>query len=207
MTSTNSRWPLSFAQQRLWFLDRLTPGSAAYHMLQALRLRGDLDAEALRRSLSEIVRRHQVLRTRFVIDNEPGEPMQEVSPAEPLPLATIDISDQRDPEGKARELVDAMVKRTFNLSQGPLLRVELLRLGPDDHVLLINTHHIVTDGWSSAVFIGELTRLYSAITSGQDSPFEELPWQYHDFAVWQRESLLGDQLERHLQYWREQLSG
>jgi hypothetical protein len=197
--------PLSFAQQRLWLLDRLEPGSVAYHIPQALHLSGSLNVTALQRSLTEIVRRHQVLRTRFVVEH--GEAWQEVLPIESAPVEWVDVSGESNPECAARELVEAEASRPFDLSLGPLFRVKLIRLGLEDHVLMINMHHLVSDGWSAGVFVRELTTLYGAFVMGQGSPLPELPLQYRDFAAWQRQWLTGNVLEAQLRYWREQLAG
>ncbi|MET0646274.1 MAG: condensation domain-containing protein, partial [Pyrinomonadaceae bacterium] len=202
-----ARAPVSYGQQRLWFLDRLEPGNPFYNSPSAIRLEGRLDADALGRSLTELARRHEVLRTRFVEDS--GELTQEVTPAQPVPLPLIDLSQEinGERESAARRLMEEEARRPFDLSRGPLLRCSLVRLADDEHVLLITMHHIVSDGWSVGVMVRELTTLYAAFTRSEASPLEELPVQYSDYARWQREHLSGERLERQLAYWRERLSG
>jgi amino acid adenylation domain-containing protein len=200
--------PLSFAQQRLWFFDQLEPGNLFYNLPNAIRLRGTLDADALRRALTEIVRRHEVLRTSFA--NREGEPVQVIAPAANVLLPVTELAGlpEAEREAKARELATQETRKPFSLANGPLVRTGLLRLAADDHVLLVTMHHIVTDGWSmGGVFFRELATLYRAFTSGQPSPLPELPVQYVDFAVWQRQWLQGDVLERQLAYWRDRLAG
>ena len=198
--------PLSFAQQRLWFLDQLEPGSASYNMPMAVRLRGELHVEALEQTLSEIVRRHEVLRTRFV--NVDGEPRQEVLEAAPVALPVEDLSELDDAQREAavREAVGTESREPFDLGHGPLLRVKLLRLSEQEHVVLLTMHHIVSDGWSMGLLIKEVASLYVAYSEGLESTLPELTVQYGDFAVWQRGWLQGAELERQLTYWREQLS-
>jgi amino acid adenylation domain-containing protein len=198
---------LSFAQQRLWFLDQLEPGSAAYNVPAALRLTGHLDVAALERTLNEILRRHESLRTTFAqVD---GEPVQVIAPFAWRELPVTDLSelsaDERD--AAARRLVEAEQQRPFDLTAGPVSRGALLRLGKEEHVLLVTMHHIVSDGWSVGVFVRELTSLYAAYTRGEESPLSELPIQYADYAAWQREHLSGKRLDAQLTYWKEQLSG
>jgi hypothetical protein len=192
--------PLSFAQQRLWFLDQLEPGSPSYNMPLAVRLTGALRVEVLERTLSEIVRRHEVLRTRFV--DVGGEPRQEVLPPVRIKLSVTELKD----EALVREMVTAERREPFDLTTGPMLRVKLLRLSDEDHVVLLTMHHIVSDGWSVGLLIKEVATLYAAYSQGDGSPLLELPVQYRDFAVWQRGWLQGEELERQLGYWRVQLS-
>ena len=197
--------PVSFAQQRLWFLDQLEPGNT-YNIPLAVRLTGELQVAALERTLSEIVRRHEVLRTRFVIVE--GEPRQEVLKTVSIKLTVTDLSGLSETEREAAvtEAAAAENREPFDLAHGPLLRVKLLRLDEQEHVALLTMHHIVSDGWSQAVFIKEVARLYEAFSRGAESPLPELKVQYADFAVWQRGWLQGDELEKQLAYWREQLS-
>ncbi|HEX7242133.1 MAG TPA: amino acid adenylation domain-containing protein, partial [Longimicrobiaceae bacterium] len=199
--------PLSFAQQRLWFLDRLEPGSTAYNVPRALRLRGPLDAGVLGRVLAEIVRRHEALRT--VFGEVDGGPVQTVHAAGAAPLAVVDLvglpEDAR--EAQARRWVEEEARRPFDLERGPLLRTGLLRLGAEEHVLVLSMHHIVSDGWSTGVLFGELAALYEAYSRGEASPLPELEVQYADFAAWQRGWLAGEVLERQLAWWRERLAG
>ncbi|HEX9938624.1 MAG TPA: amino acid adenylation domain-containing protein, partial [Longimicrobium sp.] len=199
--------PLSFAQERLWFLDRLEPGSATYNIPVAWRLAGALDERALERSLSEIVRRHEALRTVFAeVD---GSPVQVVAPFGGFTLPVDDLSGlaAADREVALRQRAGEEARRVFDLSAGPLFRAALLRLGEEDHVLLLSMHHIVSDGWSMGVLLRELSALYAAYREGRESPLAELAVQYADYAVWQREQLEGEALDRQLSYWRERLAG
>ncbi|MCP4662396.1 MAG: amino acid adenylation domain-containing protein, partial [bacterium] len=198
---------LSFAQQRLWFLDRLDPGSALYNIPTALLLTGRLELAALRRALDEIVRRHEVLRTRYAeVD---GEPVQVAEPELELSLPVLDLRalDALARRTEARRLVRVEARRPFDLSRGPVLRAALLRLGGQRHTLVMAVHHIAFDGWSGGVFLRELGILYQALSTGRSAPLPELPVQYADFALWQRQWLRGEVLERQLGYWREQLAG
>jgi amino acid adenylation domain-containing protein len=199
--------PLSFAQQRLWFIDRLEPGSAAYNIPAALRLEGDLRLEILAAVLSEVMRRHEALRTRFV--ERAGEAAQVVEPPAPLPLPLADLSGLPFAirEREARRQAAAEAARPFDLSSGPLLRSLVLRLASREHVALVTLHHIVSDGWSTEVLIREVATLYRAALSGEASPLPELAIQYADFAVWQREWLAGDVLAGEVAFWRERLAG
>ncbi len=195
-----SHFPLSFAQQRLWFLNQFDPGTSLYNMPMAFRLRGPLDAAALERALGEIVRRHEVLRTTF--STVEGEPVQVVAPPGPwtLPVEEVD-------EAEVRRRLHAEAARPFDLEAGPLFRGTLLRCGPGEHVILLCMHHVVSDGLSMEVLCRELAALYDAFGRGERSPLPELPIQYADFAVWQRERLRGPVLERQLAYWKEKLAG
>ncbi|WP_164021876.1 non-ribosomal peptide synthetase, partial [Pyxidicoccus trucidator] len=197
--------PLSFAQQRLWFLDQLQPGSPSYNMPTALRLDGMLDVPALERAFSELLRRHEALRTTF--RGEGGTPIQHIAPPAPFHLPLVDLSAREDREAEAQRLAGADALRPFSLATGPLLRASLLRLSEQQHVLLLNMHHVVSDGWSMGVLVGEIGALYQAFSSGQPSPLRELPVQYADFSVWQRSWLQGDALQRQIDYWKQQLSG
>jgi hypothetical protein len=199
--------PLSFAQQRLWFTEQLNPGSAAYNIPGAVRLEGDLNVDALERVINEVVRRHEVLRTR--IEVEAGEPAQVIDEWAPRRLEIVDLTslplESREEEVSRRAIEEA--ETGFNLSQGPLLRVKILKLEEEDHVLLYTMHHIVSDGWSAGLMISEVEALYKSFIVGEVSPLEELPIQYADFAVWQRSWLKGEALESQLAYWRRQLAG
>ena len=203
--------PLSFAQERLWFLDRMDAESAAYNLLAAIRLEGRLDPAALRRSLAELVARHETLRTVFATVD--GEPVQRVLPAGPPVVAEIDLTlvPAARREALADELARRDASRRFDLATGPLLRATLVRMAPEDHLFLASMHHIVSDGWSLGVFVRELSALYAAFASGRAEPsppaLAPLPIQYGDFAAWQREWLTGDVLEAQLDYWRERLAG
>ena len=199
-------FPLSFAQQRLWFLDQWQPGSAAYNSPMALRLAGRLDADALARALTEIVRRHEALRTVYL--GLEGRPVQTVQPAAPVPLPVDDLAALPEPAraAEARRVIDAETGTPFDLARGPMLRARLLRLGAEEHVLVVVTHHVAFDG-SVGIFFRELTALYDAFARGWASPLPQLPIQYADFAVWQRDRLQGELLDAQLAWWRERLAG
>jgi amino acid adenylation domain-containing protein len=199
--------PLSFAQQRLWFLSQLDPASPVYNLSSAYRLRGPLNTTVLERSLNEIVRRHESLRTMFpVVD---GRPVQVVTPHQAFALPVIDLRalGRREKEARAMRLTSEHAQRPFDLAQGPLFRAALVQLTAEESVLLVSMHHIVSDGWSMGVFFRELAALYAAFSSGKASPLPELPVQYTDFAVWQRQWLQGEVLEQQLAYWKQQLAG
>lgn len=200
------RAPLSFAQQRLWLLDRMHGPSVAYNLAGALRLHGPLDVAALEWAFDEIVRRHAILRSR--IEGDAGEPVQVVQAAQPMPLAQQDLSALAVDEREARiaAICAEEATRPFDLTGWPLLRMRLLRAAPDDHVLVAATHHIVSDGWSMGVFLRELGALYAAYRVGRSSPLVDLPLQYADFARWEREQLKGEMLDRELAYWRSRLA-
>ncbi|MET0398241.1 MAG: condensation domain-containing protein, partial [Longimicrobiaceae bacterium] len=199
--------PLSFAQQRLWLVDRLDPGSAAYNVPFALRLRGALDTAALRASVDALVRRHETLRTTFA-END-GEPVQVVHPPAPVPLVELDLRElpEAEREPRAEGLATEESLRPFDLEAGPLLRSTLLRLGDEDHVLLFTLHHIVSDGWSRSVLVREISALYGAFARGEEPGLPELEVQYADYAVWQRGWLSGKTLQKHIGYWTERLAG
>ncbi|HEV7474842.1 MAG TPA: amino acid adenylation domain-containing protein [Pyrinomonadaceae bacterium] len=196
--------PLSFAQQRLWFLDQL--GDSNYLVPATSRLTGRLDVKALEASLNEIVRRHEALRTTFTTIE--GQPMQVIAPQLPLNLSVMDLSglplDERAVEAR-RVREEAL--RPFDLERGPLVRASLVRLDENEHLLLLTMHHIVSDGWSLGVLFNELATLYEGFVAGQSPSLPELTIQYADFAVWQRRWLSGDVLEGQLAYWKEQLAG
>jgi amino acid adenylation domain-containing protein len=198
--------PLSFAQQRLWFLAQLVPGNPFYNIPRALKLEGQLDISALERAINEIVKRHEVLRTRFEVED--GAPAQVIDQWEYRNLELKDLTslpqEQREAEAWSMARDEAMTG--FDLSHGPLLRVKILKLEEEEHVALFNMHHIVSDGWSTGILIREVTTLYGAYSVGEESPLEELPIQYADYAVWQRNWLRGDTLELQMEYWREQLA-
>ena len=203
----NGKLPLSFAQQRLWFIDQLEPGSAAYNIPVAVRLVGELSAEALRGSLQEIVRRHEALRTSFPAEN--GEPIQVIRNSLNLELPVTDLGhlDAEERERVTREYAIREGQKGFDLSRGPLVRAGLIRLCEQEHALLITMHHVVSDGWSVGILISELTALYDAFARGEQTPLPDLDLQYADFAVWQREWMRGEVLEQQMGYWQEQLSG
>ncbi|MFP2932904.1 condensation domain-containing protein [Pyxidicoccus sp. 3LG] len=197
--------PLSYAQQRLWFIDQLEPGSSAYNLPMALRLEGALDVPALERVLGELVRRHEVLRTTF--RDEGGTPVQVIHAPAAVTLPVVDLRGHEDAEAQALRMTTVEAARPFDLARGPLLRASLLKLGEARHQLVLTMHHIISDGWSMGVLVREVAVLYPAFRAGQPSPLPELPLQYGDFAAWQRDWLKGETLETQLQWWRQQLSG
>ena len=203
----SNTFPLSFAQQRLWFFEQLTPGNFTYHILAGVRLTGTLDARSLDRSLNELVKRHEVLRTAFKTIN--GQPVQAI--ASNLELKILEINLRSLPEtARDREverLIAAESKLAFDLSQAPLLRAKLLQLSDSNWVLLLSTHHIISDAWSMGIFIQELATFYQAFCTGKPSPLPELSVQYADFASWQRQWLQGEVLETQVAYWKKQLGG
>jgi amino acid adenylation domain-containing protein/non-ribosomal peptide synthase protein (TIGR01720 family) len=195
--------PVSFTQQRLWLLDQIEPGNAAYHIPIALRLSGQLDLDALEKAFDEIVRRHESLRTTFDVADE--GPIQVVHPPASAAIAFHEAADLTEAVFRERFLDE--VRRPFDLKRGPLVRAGLFRRGPGEHVLLLVVHHIVADGWSVGVLIQEMASLYGAFAAGQPSPLDDLPIQYADYAVWQRQQLSGARLQTLLDYWKEQLAG
>ncbi|MFP2934409.1 condensation domain-containing protein, partial [Pyxidicoccus sp. 3LG] len=204
----NGPLPLSFAQQRLWFLDQYQPGTALYNIPSAMRLEGTLDVDALGRAFAELMRRHEALRTIF--QAEEGQPVQVLS--SPEATAGLEVeelghlpAEQR--EAEALRLAREEASRPFDLSRGPLLRARLLRLSEEEHLLLVTMHHIVSDGWSIGVLIREVITLYGAFASGKASPLPELPIQYADYAVWQRDWLKGPVLDEQLAWWKGRLEG
>ncbi|HSF40848.1 MAG TPA: amino acid adenylation domain-containing protein, partial [Thermoanaerobaculia bacterium] len=199
--------PLSFAQERLWFLDQLQPGSSLYNIPAVLCLTGDLDTGALERSFTEIVRRHGSLRTTFT--GIGGETRQVVAPPGAMPLPVIDLSGLPAPwrDREAERRIEEEVSRPFDLACGPVLRLHLLRHGRREHTLIANVHHIASDGWSMGVLVRESTALYQAFVQGLPSPLPDLPVQYVDFALWQRRWLTGPVLEAQLDFWKRELAG
>jgi thioesterase domain-containing protein len=200
--------PLSFAQERLWFLDQLEPGTAAYNIPFAFWITGPLNVSALERSLNEILQRHEALRTTF--SSVEGKPVQVIAPTLSLTLEVVDCRnfppDQR--QSQVMQLATEAAKQSFDLSRGPLFKAGLLQLDEDEHVLFLNVHHIVFDYWSKeGILVRELAALYEAFSSGKSSPLSELPIQYPDFAVWQRQWLQGEFLETLQSYWQRQLGG
>ncbi|MFD2169345.1 non-ribosomal peptide synthase/polyketide synthase [Tumebacillus lipolyticus] len=199
--------PLSFSQQRMWFLNQYQPGNPSYNLSFALHLTGDLYPDALEWSLNELVTRHEALRTSFL--NVDGVPMQKIEPLWSLPFDVIDLQEWPAEEriDRAIELAEAEAKRPFQLDEDSLIRAALLLIDRDEYVLLLNLHHIVLDGWSMEVFAGELSAIYSAFLEGSLSPLEDMSIQYADFARWQRQHLTADLIDRQLRYWKERLAG
>jgi amino acid adenylation domain-containing protein len=200
-------FPLSFAQQRLWFLDRLEPGSSFYNIFDTLSFDEPMDVSALEQSLNEIVRRHEVLRTTFA--SVRGKPVQVIASDLKLPLPVVDLRRLSEEERVAEttRLSAEEYERPFELSRGPLVRGKLLRLSTEESVLLLTMHHIVSDGWSLGILSRELRSLYEACSTGRPSPLPDLPIQYADFTVWQRDWLQGEVLAAQLDYWEKQLAG
>ncbi|MBC8449436.1 MAG: amino acid adenylation domain-containing protein, partial [Chloroflexi bacterium] len=201
-------FPLSFAQERVWFLERLEPDRALYNVPEVtFRLRGPLNVAVLERSLNEIVQRHETLRTTF--GQVDGRPVQVIRPSRQLtlPVVSLDHLPPEQREAEARRIAAEEVLRPFDLTRGPLFRAILLRLAAGDHVLILPLHHIIADGWSIGVLLRELATLYTAFSAGQPSPLPELPIQYADYTAWQRETLQGSFLEQEVAYWRQQLAG
>ncbi|MBN3892531.1 MAG: amino acid adenylation domain-containing protein [Nostoc sp. JL31] len=199
--------PLSFAQQRLWFLDQLIPNNPFYNIPLALHLTGSLKLAALEQTFNEIVQRHEALRTTIVVQK--GQPVQVINPTLTIPLPIIDLRQlpQAEREIQARRLTTQEAQRPFNLSTDSLLQVKLLWLDETQYILLLTMHHIVSDGWSIGVLIQEIAVLYTAFASNQPSPLPKLTIQYADFAYWQRQWLQGEVLKKQLSYWQKQLDG
>src|SRR5258708_408584 len=198
------RLPLSFAQQRLWFIEQLDPGRDTYNIPGAVRLTGELLVPALERAFAELVNRHEALRTHFIAES--GEAFQVIEESVPLAIAVYDLTglekSQREPE--AFRVARREAAEPFDLSRGPLLRVKLIRLRERDHLLLVTMHHIVSDAWSSGVLVREFSAIYAALAAGAEPVLTPLPIQYADYTIWQREWLRGEVLERQLRYWRAQ---
>ncbi|HKP12625.1 MAG TPA: amino acid adenylation domain-containing protein, partial [Blastocatellia bacterium] len=199
--------PLSFAQERLWFMNQLEPESAVYNIQTATRLDWPINRPAFEQSLTEVVRRHEALRTTF--PSVDGRPVQRIAALTGFRLDVVELRhlNEADRAAVAHRLGQEQAQRPFDLARGPLLRVTLLRLGERDHLVVISMHHIVSDAWSRELFIKELVGLYEVFVSGKPSPFAELPIQYADYAAWQRGWLQGEGLEQQMAYWKQQLSG
>ncbi len=204
LRATGGPYPLSFSQERLWFIDRLDTGNPIYNEPRAAHITGTLDVAALERSLRELVRRQEALRTTFL--EVAGEPAQVIQPVD-LRLPWIDLSALSERQAEAERLTREEGRRPFDLARGPVLRTTLLRLGAREHVVLFNVHHIASDGWSLDLLVGEVGTLYRAFSQGEPSPLPEPPVQYADFAHWQRQWLQGEVLETQLSYWRAELAG
>jgi len=198
-------FPASFGQQRLWFLNELEPESSFYNIPLVARIKGALKHDVLRLVINEIVARHEALRTTFASEN--GELVQLIAPVADVPLPVIDLTGTPERETTAAQLAKAEADTPFDLAHGPLLRARLVKLRPDEHLLLLTMHHICSDGWSMGLFLNELAQLYKAFLVAQPSPLPDPPIQYADFAHWQRTLLQGEFLEEQLAYWRNQLAG
>src|SRR5260370_32318144 len=200
-------FPASFAQQRLWFLDQLEPGTAAYNLSRVVRSAGPLEVTALSRAVEGVIGRHESLCT--VFDSVDGDTRQIVLSEVHVDIPVLDLGgipeDSREPE--ALRIASEEGKKPFDLTKGPLFRAVLLHLGPNQYLLVLVMHHIITDGWSIAVLFREITRCYEAITNGQEAKLPELPLQYPEHAQWQREYMTGDVLPKQVGYWKSKLSG
>jgi amino acid adenylation domain-containing protein len=204
--TTHDKIPLSFAQQRLWFIDNLIPESPAYNVPCAVRLTGPLNISVLEQCLNEMVRRHEALRTIFPAVE--GEAYQVILPELTVPFEVFDLRDYpgAEREKRALELIDDDEQRLFNLVKGPLLRATLIRIDEEDHIFQFTLHHIVCDGWATAIIVREIADMYEAFSAGKASPLPDLPVQYPDFACWQRQWLQGERLQTQLGYWKKQLA-
>ncbi|MBD2201843.1 hypothetical protein H6G33_10830 [Calothrix sp. FACHB-1219] len=197
--------PLSFAQQRLWFLAQLEPDSSSYNISVAVKLQGKLNLAALQQSFQEIINRHEALRTSFqTVD---GQPIQIIAPSLDFAISIISLHECSlwEQEKQIRHLTTQAAQQPFDLTKSPLLRVNLVQLHPEEYIILLTIHHIVSDAWSMGILVEEFVALYSAFCQGKPSPFAELPIQYADFAVWQRQWLQGERLQTQLNYWKQKL--
>jgi hypothetical protein len=204
--SREAPMPLSFAQERLWFLDQLQPGNPAYNLFDGWRLRGSLDVDALVRAFHEVVRRHEVLRSNFPAVHE--QPVQVFRATSDLAFHRVDLQDvvPSDREATLQRLISEEARRPFDLNSGLLSRITLYRLDAANHVLLITMHHIISDAWSLGVLYNEINHAYAARVGGRDIRLPELPFQYADFAAWQRQRLSGDALTTEIDFWKRQLA-
>ncbi len=207
VASRDHKLPLSFAQQRLWVLDQMEPNSALYNIPRPLRLTGDLDIGALETALNGIVARHEVLRTNY--GSEKGEPFQIIAEPCHAALKLVDLSGLSlvESEKEARRLVQQESATPYDLAKDPIIRWRLIKLDEQDHILIVTTHHISDDGWSTGILLRELTELYDAALNGKPSPLPPLAIQYADYAVWQRNWLQGEVLKQQVAYWRQKLEG
>ena len=205
--SRDRKLPLSFAQQRLWFVDKLQPGNHSYHVPAALRLSGPLNLRVLEQTLTELLRRHEVLRTNFpTVD---GSPVQRILPATDFQLPVIDLRSctEEERQAKVAGMIEAETRRPFDLENELLVRVIVVRLAGEEQVVFFMLHHIVSDAWSTGILVNEVSTLYRAFLNGERSPLPELPVQYADYAVWQREWLSGEVLDNEIAYWKKELAG
>jgi len=205
---TQEHVPLSWAQKRLWFLDRLQPGSAFYNVVVGCELHGDLSVSALERSLAEIIRRHGALRTRIVVED--GEPAQKVEESIEFRLQFFDLANQEPAENRRKQMHEIAIRdaaEPFDLGSAPLLRAMLVRLAEREHILQLSIHHIVMDEWSLGVLQQEMALLYAAYVQGKESPLKEMPLQYVEYALWQAQWLQGEIFARQMDYWKQQLAG
>ncbi|BAY73747.1 amino acid adenylation domain protein [Nostoc linckia NIES-25] len=196
-------YPLSFAQQRLWFLDQLEPGNPAYNISLAVKLKGQLEINLLEQSLNEVIKQHETLRTTFTTVN--GQPVQIIADSLNLSLSLINLESEGDVT--VQQFLTQQGQQPFDLTKGPLLRAKLLRLAQQEHILLLEMHHIISDGWSTEVFLQETALFYKAFLTRSASPLAEISIQYKDFAHWQQQWLQGEILENQLSYWKQQLAG
>lgn len=199
--------PLSLAQQRLWFFYQWEPESSVYNLPTLVRFKGQYDIEAFKRSIQHVIERHETLRTTFEMRG--GEPVQIIHHVDDFPLPMVDLSslDPHEREEQLRKLAEEEARKPFKLETGPVIRAQLIQIADDEAVLLLNMHHIISDGWSMGVFVREITETYTALIQGLDLPSNELPIQYVDFAYWQKETLQGERMEKQFQYWKEKLDG
>src|SRR5262245_15195073 len=201
-------FPLSFAQQRLWFLDQLNPGCHLYNEFAAIRLSGHLNYTALKDGINEVIRRHEILRTTFLMGGE-DEPQQIIKPVLRIAIPIVDLRlfTHNQQRRKTQQIIQEELVRPFDLALGPLLRVTLLRINAEEHLMLLTMHHIVSDAWSIRILVRELTALYKAYSACRPSPLPKMPIQYADFAYWQRKVLTAEVLEGQLAYWKAMLAG
>ncbi|MBV9792075.1 MAG: amino acid adenylation domain-containing protein, partial [Chloroflexi bacterium] len=204
--TTTGPAPLSFSQQRLWFLDQLIPNSPAYNLFAVFRFCGTLNVPVLEQTINELVKRHESLRTTFVAED--GQPQQVIAPTLTIALPTVDLREVAadDREAQAQQIIDDERQTPFDLAHGPLLRTRLVQLSDDEHHFILAIHHIISDGWSLGVFFKEFGALYTSLAQGQASALPELPIQYADFACWQRDWLSGEVLDRQLNFWKQQVT-
>jgi NRPS condensation-like uncharacterized protein len=200
-------WPLSFAQRRFWFLKQLYPDSAADNLLNVIRLGGGLDVSVFEKAFSEIVRRHEILRTTFELKE--GIPVQIISDPQPvnMPVADLSMLSEEKQIAEVERVAREEGLKPFNLSTGPLMRVGMIKLGEEDHVVMVTMHHIISDGWSMKVMVEEVSRMYGGYRRGEGEEEEEERIQYADYAIWQQEWLEGEEYKEQMRYWKERLAG